>query len=315
MSADTDDFTSTRRIGNVTVSLELEMSGPSTIDLNVDETTWRKALPELADAEWVPFSMSSAVIQSGQATLVIDPLIDEPGSRLRNEVEDDYRHWSSSPGLRAGLERLGVANDAVTHVVITHAHFDHCLGLTIEQHGEYRPRFPNARHYLGAADWLEPEERPAVPPPDADTVFFRWTFEEMWPRLDEIQRAGLLELIEGPTAIAPGITLLPAPGESPGHHIVRGESDGESIYHLGDLVHYWFELAHMGWIISESEGRDLQAMIASRRDLLPRIAAEQAIVTFSHAEFPGWGRIVEDGDWVRWERIPLLQIDDLERNG
>ncbi len=126
------DFISTQKAGNVTISLVCAMSGPSPIALNIDEATWRPAVPELAATESVPFSMASAVIKTDEAVIVVDPVIDDPGSRLRDEVEDDYPHWTSSPGLQAALNLLKIANDDVSDVVITHAHFDHCLGLTVE---------------------------------------------------------------------------------------------------------------------------------------------------------------------------------------
>ncbi len=122
----------------------------------------------------------------------------------------------------------------------------------------------------------------------------------MWPRLDVVRDAGLLKLVQGPFTVGPGVTLLTAPGESPGHYVVRVESEGEVFYHLGDLVHYWFEFEHMEWIISEDEGRDLDAMVATRRKLLPRVASENAIATFSHADFPGWGELIQHGDRFRW---------------
>lgn len=36
--------------------------------------------------------------------------------------------------------------------------------------------------------------------------------------------------------------MLPAPGESPGHAVVRITSDGDVFYHLGELVLHRFEI-------------------------------------------------------------------------
>ena len=43
------------------------------------------------------------------------------------------------------------------------------------------------------------------------------------------------------------------------------------------------------------------AMLASRQRVFPRIVADDALVTWSHARFPGWGRIVAAGDGYRWQ--------------
>lgn len=304
MSVDAGAFISTRQIGDAVVTLVWEMTGPAPIALNVPESVWRADEPEIAEADRVMSGMTSTIVQLGSAVIVIDPCFDDPGSRLRNEVDRDFPHWDKGPGLQAVLDGLNIANDEVTDVIITHAHFDHCLGLTREKDGALLPRFPAARHVLGKADWREPDARSATPSPAADNVFVRWTVEDMWPRLQVIMDAGLLDLVDGPHSIAPGVAMMPAPGESPGHAVVRIASGDDVFYHLGDLVHYWFEFAHLDWIINEaSSERDADAMLASRQALLPAIARERATVTFSHAAYPGWGRIVESGDGFRWESL------------
>jgi hypothetical protein len=57
---------------------------------------------------------------------------------------------------------------------------------------------------------------------------------------------------------------------------------------------------HLDWVLA---GRDQAAMRASRDRFLAVALPQQATLVFSHATFPPWGRIVQDGDGFRWEDV------------
>ena len=136
-----------------------------------------------------------------------------------------------SPGLVAALSDLWVTSDDVTHVVITHAHGDHYAGVVAEHDGELAVRYPRARHFIGRADWEDNPDRAL-------------SNSEVSRRLGAVARLGLLDAVAGEHEAAPGVTLLPTPGETAGHLVVRIESEGERLYVLGDLVHHACEVAH-----------------------------------------------------------------------
>jgi glyoxylase-like metal-dependent hydrolase (beta-lactamase superfamily II) len=179
---------------------------------------------------------------------------------------------------------LGVAPVAVSHVVLTHAHPDHCCGVAVEQAGRLVARFPNARHLIGAADWAAVRTDPPAESPLA-------------ARLAAIAGLGRLESVTGETLIAPGITLIPTPGETPGHLAVRVESHGARCDIVGDLFHHPCEVAHPDW---SPPGRDAAGNRATRARLLAEAAASQATIVFTHHPFPPWGRIMPSGQGFRW---------------
>jgi glyoxylase-like metal-dependent hydrolase (beta-lactamase superfamily II) len=147
------------------------------------------------------------------------------------------------------------------------------------------PRFPRARHYLGRADW---EGNPGRDTPGSDL-----------DRLERIDQLGLLERVDGEREIVPGVTIIPAPGESPGHQVVRLESAGEVFYVLGDIVHHACEVEHLAWGPPHS---DVQALTAVRERIFSTVAREEALLVTAHEPFPPWGRIVPAGDGYRWQR-------------
>jgi glyoxylase-like metal-dependent hydrolase (beta-lactamase superfamily II) len=194
----------------------------------VPDAARRSAMPE-ADAEGrVPLGLNIVLIAIGSAQIVVDPAFDTP------QPDGDQSGWGSAiertSGLDDALVAIGWDPAAVTHVVVTHPHGDHIGGLIRKHTGRLEPRFPNARHYLGRADW---DDREAV-------LEFRRPIRE-------VARAGLLDLVEGELEIASGVTLIPAPGETPGHQVVRLESEGETVWILGDLIHHGCEVAHPDW--------------------------------------------------------------------
>ncbi|MCA1669764.1 MAG: MBL fold metallo-hydrolase [Thermomicrobia bacterium] len=223
----------------------------------------------------------------GDASILVDAGFDDPDSAWGRKFATMWEETRRTPGVEAGLASIGVKPEAITHVITTHAHFDHYVGLTVEQVGGLVPRFPQARHLIGRADR---ETSRYGRPSDAEFV----------SRMEALEGRGLLDLVDGDRAVVPGVTMLHAPGESPGHAIVHVASRGEHFYALGDLLHHPCEVAHPDWILAN---RDQAAMRASRDRLFAMAVPQHATLVFSHAPFPPWGRIVPDSDGFHWERV------------
>jgi glyoxylase-like metal-dependent hydrolase (beta-lactamase superfamily II) len=275
-------FFETRQVGDASVTVISEGLLPWAPRLQVPEAEWRRLVPE-ADAQGVfPLGMELAHIRLGAAHVLIDPGFDEPGS----PSDAAFHGLVRTAGLQAALDAIGVAASAITHVLITHTHLDHYAGVTVEKNGRRVPRYPNARVYVGRADY---ERRPGPGKPDTALA----------AHLGTLAGLGLLELVDGEREVAPGISLVPAPGESPGHCVVRVRSAGRAFYHLGDLVHHWCEIVHPDWAPA---GRDARVLAEARARILAEAAAAGAVVVYAHEPFPPWGRVVRDGSAYRWVR-------------
>lgn len=107
-------------------------------------------------------------------------------------------------------------------MLITHSHRDHVAGGSVERVGERVPRSPTARHVLNHRDW---EGLPDRARPDSLAALHLGTIE--W--------FGLLDLVNGDAEILPSVRMVHAPGETPGHSLVRVESRGATFCFLGDL--------------------------------------------------------------------------------
>jgi glyoxylase-like metal-dependent hydrolase (beta-lactamase superfamily II) len=191
--------------------------------------------------------------------------------------------YQPPPGLLDQLAALGVAPEAIDHVVITHAHFDHYSGIVAERDGADAPCFPHARHYLGRADWDDALEELS----DAASLEVR--------ALGTVQRAGLLELVDARRELPGDVSIIPAPGETAGHLIVRVASQGQALYCLGDMYHDPVEFAHPDWTVYWA---DRAASLRGREALHAAALAENALLVATH--IPGFGRLRPAGDGVRW---------------
>lgn len=287
MTASSAPISETRQVGEaiITVVADGEMLWEPRFP--VPEAEWRAALPD-ADAQgriWI--GLNVVVVRLGEALVVIDPGCDAPDSAWQGTLPQIWPDWPirRTAGLDVALAGLDIDPSAVTHVVITHPHGDHYPGVCREQAGELISRFPNAQHFMGRADW---EGNPNRADPASHIQ-----------RLAVIDNAGRLHLIDTDTEIAPGVTVLPAPGESPGHVVVRIETGAAPVYVLGDLVHHGVEVAQPIW---HPPHADHAPLLASRERFYPLLADEAAHALYAHEPFPSWGRIVRDGDGYRWER-------------
>jgi glyoxylase-like metal-dependent hydrolase (beta-lactamase superfamily II) len=280
-------FIESRRVGDATVTVVSEGELLWAPRFPAPELEWRRAMPD-ADADGrVWLGLNVVIIRLENALIVVDPGMDDPESDWQRERPQVWPDWEvrRTPGLAAALVELALAPEEVTHVVITHPHGDHYPGVVVTRAGDVVPRFPRARHFLGQADW-EGNPRRSDPGSDLD-------------RLEVIDRLGLLELVDGEQKIAPGVTIVPTPGESPGHCVVRLESAGEVCYVLGDVVHHACEVDHPDWGPPHA---DSDPLLATRKRIFPTIAREGALVVTAHEPFPPWGRIVTASDGYRWQR-------------
>ncbi len=281
------EYVSQRQIGDAVVTVISEGTLSWAPKFPVPEAEWRAAMPDADESGSVPLALNVAHVKIGDASILLDPGCDVPGSAWQDEFAHRFGAVTRTPGLLPALESLEIEPEEITHVLITHGHGDHVAGLAVERDGVMVPRYPNARHYIGKADW---EGNPQRDNPDSEISRY----------LGAVERENLLEVVDGEREIVPGVTMIPAPGETKGHSVIRVDSNGERFFYLGDLFHHAAEIANIGWV---SPGRDAEAMRSSRQRVLDESMPTGAVCVYSHEPFPAWGRIEQQGNQVRWVRL------------
>jgi glyoxylase-like metal-dependent hydrolase (beta-lactamase superfamily II) len=189
------------------------------------------------------------------------------------------REWPGATGDLAGaLAAHGCSLDEVDTVILTHLDFDHCGGVATGTWPDaLTPAFPRARVAVSAdaAEWA----RTLEPPHDSACRC-----------LEVVAEAGLLDEVPYGQELAPGVTLVRAPGHRPGHAAV---TVGEAV-HLADVIHHPSHVAHPEW--DHEFDSDPEMALRTRTAMLAGLAG--APTCASH--IAGWGRIEPDGDGFRW---------------
>jgi glyoxylase-like metal-dependent hydrolase (beta-lactamase superfamily II) len=252
--------------------------------MNVPESEWRPRYSTVFEKP-LPFPVQSVHIALPGASILVD------ANNYAIAVPPDSPHlprnYQPPPGLLDQLHENGILPSDITHLVITHAHFDHYVGITIERDGQYLPAFPNARCYLGRADWEDPEMQTSLR--DHTTDESR-TF-------GVLHQHGLLELVEGNRDLTPAVQVIPAPGESPGHQLVRLHSEGQTLYCLGDLYHHAVEVEQPTWMATWANP---VTILPSRRSLVEAALAENALLIATHMPI---GRLQRTPTGITWVEV------------
>src|SRR5487761_1438924 len=203
-------------------------------------------------------------------------------------IPKDYK---PPPGLIEQLTRAGVSVESITHVIITHAHYDHYSGVTTKKDDEpFVTAFPNARYFLGKADWADKETQKALKDPASEES----------KTLGVLNESGLLELVEGDLELLPGVRILAAPGESAGHQILKVSSFGHTLYCVGDLFHDPVEIENPSWMATWA---DAQTNLKSRESLIKASLQENAILVAAHMPV---GKLENAGTGAKF--VPLLEL-------
>jgi glyoxylase-like metal-dependent hydrolase (beta-lactamase superfamily II) len=259
-------------------------------DLRVDMAEWMQLGPsewpaEFADAFEEPIygPIQCVHIKTPELSVMVDAgRFDE--AEMGPSTLPGYRPPPDVPEQLAGV---GVNPEEVTHFVLTHAHYDHFNGTTLDRPG-HPPLFPNARHYIGRADWEnEVMQADIYDPAEPEST-----------TLAKLYDLGMLELVDENLELGPGLTIMASPGESPGHQSVRLRSGGHTFYCVGDLYHHPVEVAYPELA---AYWNDKEQVRASRRRLEEAALAEEALLLATH--IPGFGRLVSRPKGVRWQTV------------
>jgi glyoxylase-like metal-dependent hydrolase (beta-lactamase superfamily II) len=252
-------------------------------ELNVPESSWRAAgYAEVFEQRQLCPSQSVLIEADGELTLVD---IGDYAATVPADSPWLPRGYTPPPGIAEQIEALGFALGDVRRVVITHAHWDHFAGTTRREGGEYVPTFANAAYVLGRADWESAETQAAIG--DLESLEGR--------TLGVLHRAGALTLVDGDRALSESVRVVGAPGESPGHQLVRVASAGAVLYCVGDLFHAPVEVEHPGWMATWAEPA---AMRTSRERLIEAALGEGALLIAAH--IAGVGRLEATATGARW---------------
>ncbi len=138
------------------------------------------------------------------------------GSKFTAKQRDIYHLDNTQFELASSLKNLGFSNSDITDVILTHLHFDHAGGSTVEVDGKLVPAFPRARYYVQKEHWDH-----ALHPSEKDRGSFMPN--DFMPLADH----KVLEFIDGECNLLPQLSLLVVNGHTTAQQLPL-ISDGSS---------------------------------------------------------------------------------------
>lgn len=201
-------------------------------------------------------------------------------------------------GLDAGSPRQDISNIAtnlsifdispkdITHVVLTHLHYDHAAGASYTgATGVTKATFPNATYYIQKKEW--------------ETALSQIEQDNKVPgagyHLDDLYRLvadGQIEFIDEESyELIPGINLIRTGGHTNGHQIVQINDGDETACYFGDLLPNEHHLNT--YSMHNMDEYPLQAKKMKIR-LLKKAYKENALLLFYHSLHSKVGHLDRD---------------------
>jgi glyoxylase-like metal-dependent hydrolase (beta-lactamase superfamily II) len=184
-------------------------------------------------------------------------------------------------GLAAQFEDIGVSEESIDYVILTHLHTDHAAGAVKLVDGRYVPRYPNAQYVVSRREWeaaVNPNERTsAVYVPE---------------RYCALRESGQLKLIDPDCELRPGIRAVHTGGHTEGHFALEIESKGEKLFYYADILP---SIHHLPIAYVPATDIDPLQSMDVKRDLLDRIVGDNVVVAFDHDVSIPLGQVYRDG--------------------
>jgi len=190
---------------------------------------WSKLIPPDA-RQRIALAARCWLIRGNGKNILVDT---GNGTKWNEKLKDIYNLDTSSGNLLSSLTRAGLRPEEITHVILTHLHFDHTGGSTTLLNGELVPTFPNARYYVQKKHW-ELSEKP--------TEKDRGSF--MRDDFVPLMNHGVLDLVDGEGELFPGIDLLVTNGHTTAQQLPRITDGTTTILFCCDLLP---TTAHLPW--------------------------------------------------------------------
>lgn len=267
------------RIGDFRLSLasdgEFRLDGGAMFGV-VPWNLWRE-MKRPDEQNRIRMATNCLLIERGSDLVLVDTGI---GDKHERKFQDIYAMEPAATRLPESILQAGYELGDVTHVVLTHLHFDHCGWNTREEGGKLVPTFPRARYWLQRG-----EVEHARQPNERDRASYD---PRNW---EPLFAAGVAELFDDAGEPVPGVRAVRAPGHNADMCIVLVEDGGETAAFWADLLPTTAH-APLPWIM----GYDLYPLttLENKKLWLPRAAAGGWLGIFEHDAETPLARIVED---------------------
>ncbi len=186
----------------------------------IPKPMWSKAYP--ADENNVTkLTLRCLLVDLGKQKILIEAGV---GNHYPEKVRQNNRHEETDV-ITDSLAKKGYLPEAITDVLFTHLHWDHCNGAVLNENGKFKLQFPNAIHWCSKTQWEHSKisnirERAAYYP----------------EILNFLKTEGNMQLVENECELFPGITVRMYDGHTPGQMIPFIDTGEKTYVYMSDLI-------------------------------------------------------------------------------
>lgn len=188
----------------------------------VPKSIWNKLNPA-DDNNMCSWALRSLLIEDGKNLI----LIDNGMGNKQDAKFFGYYYLHGEDSLEKSLNKYGFTKSDITHMVLTHLHFDHCGG-SINYNSDrtkLEPAFENAHYYCNQKHW----EWATNPNPREKPSFLK---ENILP----IQESGRLKFIDESTHLIEGLTFMEVNGHTEGMMLPILQYKESVLAYMADLI-------------------------------------------------------------------------------
>ncbi len=238
----------------------------------VPKTLWNKLLPA-DDENRCRMACNLLLVETPNGRVLVETGM---GDRWTEQEMQRYGHEPLTKTERV-LESVGLKNEDVDAVIISHLHFDHVGGAVRKIDGKLVPTFPNAKYYIQKGEWefsykANARAKASYRPDD----------------YEPLEAAGQVVLVDGDREVMPGVFVRVTGGHTSHHQVVYFESQGEKGVYFADIVPTKSHI-QPAWVMGYDHFPLASYDIKS--DWLGRAARENWLVVFDHEPGVPWGRL------------------------
>ncbi len=256
----------------------------------VPRELWQREHPP-DGANRIRLNLTCPLVIKGRDAVLIDTGI---GNRLN---ADERRIFDHGDGwLLDGLRALGMEPGEVTHVILSHLHFDHCGGIVRRREsGAFEPSFPRARIFVQRGELEIARE--------SRNERLRAAYRHVAECLDPV--GAMIEAADGDIEVIPGLSAVVTGGHTRDHQIAILRGSGGCFAHLADIVP---TRSHLRAAWNQAYDLDALRTMEQKAVYLRQAVRDRWWVGFAHDPQMFAARISESGGKLTaGENIPVRE--------
>jgi len=232
---------------------------------SVPKALWNKTNPADSDNR-IDLAMRCLLLDDGKNVILIESGI---GDHYPEKFNKMFHIKQSNNALSNTLSKVNYNIKNITHVILTHLHFDHAGGGVLRKNnGRMLPKFPNAKYYVSKSNW-----EAAINPSPKDRASY---LKENFLCLKE---NNVLEIIPDNSIILDGIETYAVNGHTHGQQLIKVSDESTTLVFCSDLIPLKSHIK-LPWIM----GYDLNAELTleEKEIFLNKASKEDWILFFYH---------------------------------